>query len=353
MSYPDRSRVDDYRIELLTRSDVPIGYLDGVTSASVTLNTNAELKASGSLSVDDVGQLVAGEPIDWLNVRIRPWSIIEGVWVPLGVYIPAVEGEDWDDGRRQWPVPLQGKLLALAEERWPDTYTCPAGTLVVSLVLQLIQEAGERQVTYTDSAERLRSPMSWDPATTKLRIINDLLDAIGYWSLWVDRWGAFRVEPYAVPTRRPVVYRFERGETAIHYPQWSRSQALAGVPNRVTAVSQEDGETAAMVETVTNEDPTSRFSYQARGYRWIDAEPLTGVEASSREVLRGHAERALAAASAPSATLEVGHDLIDGLWFNDVVEFSDSGHEARAVVETMDIDLPRGTVSARWREVSA
>ncbi|HEU0165866.1 MAG TPA: hypothetical protein VFQ54_12545, partial [Thermomicrobiales bacterium] len=124
----------------------------------------------------------------------------------------------------------------------------------------------------------------WDAGTTKLDIVNDLLAALNYRSLWVDMTGQFQATPYVVPANRPPAYdllpgivkEFIDGPTSIYLDAWSRDRDIYGVPNKVIAIQSSDGDTDPLVGQWTNEDPDSPFSYPSRG-RWITT-VLTGVQ---------------------------------------------------------------------------
>src|SRR5690606_30012693 len=127
----------------------------------------------------------------------------------------------------------------------------------------------------------LTSPMVWEAGTSKLRIVNDLLAAIDYNSLWVDGQGNFRATPYVRPAARSITYsilndesgaalvrELADGQESIYLDEWSRDRDVYGVPNKVVAVATGTGDEEPLVGVATNEDPASPFSEPSRG-RWI------------------------------------------------------------------------------------
>src|SRR5690606_23496078 len=98
-----------------------------------------------------------------------------------------------------------------------------------------------------DSTETLTSGMVWPAGTSKLRIINDLLSAINYFSLRCDGHGRYVAAPYLAPASRPVVRRFVPAPDAIHLPEFTRDRDLAGIPNKVVLVSSGSGDDEALV----------------------------------------------------------------------------------------------------------
>lgn len=69
---------------------------------------------------------------------------------------------------------------------------------------------------------------------TWLQVVNDLLKAIGYGSLWADRHGRLRVEPYVPPGERPTV-RAYGADAAAMLPDWDDEAPLWDVPTGFVA----------------------------------------------------------------------------------------------------------------------
>ncbi|KKI20564.1 MULTISPECIES: hypothetical protein [unclassified Leucobacter] len=334
-------------IDLLDKDDATLKTLEGVEDGEITRDATTQLRGSAQLTIVDRGQ-----GINWLQHRCRfrydpgisgvePWS-----W---GVYIFASPNEKHSDGPVIWDVELATKLAILDEDKVDATYSLAEGTPVVAAVQALIESAGETRFTVTPSAALLKSQRVWEANTSKLSIINDLLDAIGYWALWVDREGQFRVEPYVNPKDRQPVWDFTEGETSIHEPDWGRGQDLSGVPNKYTVTTSGSEDEEAIVGVAKNEDPNSPFSYQARGDRWIaDGET---AEVEDEAAAKALAERRLADRMAPVASITVSHLLIP-IDPNDVVTFDSDGHQTTASVQSMRIGLDlEALCEAQWREL--
>lgn len=328
-------RQSSYTVTLLDRDDQEIQALDGVTGGSITNNVNARLRQSGSLTLTDRGQ-----DVDWASQRIRiDWHVhtrLGDMTWGLGVFLFAAPKLSQHDGWRQWSVELLGKLTILDEDAVEETYSVSSGTVVTDLVVSLIQSAGEDRVACTPSDAVTAAMMTWDPGTSKLTIINDLLASINYWSLWTDGEGQYRVEPYVAPAQRPVTWMFEDGESSIHLPEWELDQDTAGVPNKVVLVGQGDEDTPALVGVALNENPDSPYSYQARG-RWITY-PEDGVEAADQATLDALAQRKLTDLSTPNATISAQHMPIP-LLGNERVAWRSQGEMADAIVQQATLSL--------------
>lgn len=333
-------RQSAYTVTLLDRDDQEIQTLDGVTGGSVTNNVNARLRQSGSLTLTD-----RGHGVDWASQRVRiDWHVHTRLgdkhW-GLGVFLFAAPKLSQHDGWRQWSVELLGKLTVVDEDKVEGTYSVAAGTNVTDLVVALIQSAGEDRIACTPSDAVTTAMMTWDPGTSKLTIINDLLAAINYWSLWTDGEGQYRVEPYVAPASRPVTWTFEEGESSIHLPEWEKDQDTAGVPNKIILVGQGSEDEPALVGVALNENPDSPYSFQARG-RWI-THTDSGVEAADQATLTALAQRKLIDLSTPNATISAQHMPIP-LLGNERVAWRSQGEVADAIVQQATLDLAAGAL---------
>ena len=337
--------VHRWEFELLNANDSPIGTLDGVTGGGAELVAQSPLGGSGNLTLDK------RQNIDWMSSRVRCWfSTGKARWA-VGTYLLSAPREQHSEyGIVTHEVGLLTKMNIILEDTVTARYSLPAGTAIIAKVLDLIQSTGETRVAVTESDATLNSPLTWDAGTPKLTIINALLQAAGYWSLWCDGSGQFRVEPYANPADRAPAFRFEHGEKSLHFPDWSRERNMADVPNRFVAVGRGDEDTAPLVGVASNTDPGSPYSYPSRG-RWIIATE-EGVEAESQQVINQYAARRLRDLMDPVARLNVTHAMLD-LNPNDVVQFiPEDGAERLATVQRMSMSFTFDTdIAAEWREV--
>lgn len=342
------SRAPRWTFDLLDNDNRRVAELRGVEGGNCQVVALSRLGWSGALSLTDRGQ-----DIDWLRHRMR------------ATYDPGIPGEEpWPvctmmftsptrkmrNGVVTWEVALLSLLAIVEEGTVEDTYSLPTGTPVVPTVIGLIRSAGVTQITATESDAVTRSSLVWEPGTPKLTIINDLLESANYWALWVDGAGMYRVEPYEPPSDRQVSRIFAAGETAIHSPEWNRTQDLASVPNRFMVVSEGTDEEPAIVGIAVNEDPESPYSYQARG-RWVTAVD-ENAEVENQAAADALAQRRLIDRMSPVGKFEVDHAVVD-LDPNVVVEFAPlSLDPRRATVQSMKWNFKYDTlISAEWREV--
>lgn len=337
-------RSESYRWELLDLTGAPMGDLDGVTDGGVEWSNATTLRASGSLVYD------GADEIDWLHSLVRAWyhaDFPDGTnaeW-PLGTFIPAAPSTAYDDGRASRDVALQSLLQVLDEDVIDTTYGLAAGTVVTAAVRALIAGAGSivaGRVAGTDSTETLRSPRVWEPGTSRLRIINDLLDTINYFALSVDGMGTYRLDPYIVPSGRAVAWSFADDDECIYHPAFTHESDLYAAPNRVLAIAQGDGDAPSLTATSSNMDPADPLSIPSRGRTVTHVED--NVEATSQSVLQGIADRRRLELAQVSSVVEISHLPID-LTPNDFVTFKDgAGIDLRGVVQKWSLPCAPGAL---------
>ncbi|WNN93667.1 minor tail protein [Arthrobacter phage CallinAllBarbz] len=333
-------RSESWRFDVLDLADQKIGELDGVTEGSFDFSTFATIKSSGSITC-------VAPAVDWLRVRVQPWytmtALGQSVSWPIGVFIPASPGVDYSAPGGVQTLELYDKLLILDQDRTDGTYSVSAGAVVTDVVRGILRGVGETRDAITDSAEKLKSAMVWEADTSKLKIVNELLDAINYFSLWADGHGVFHAAPYVAPGGRGIAWEFADDEHGIYSPDFTLDADTFNVPNRVVQVSTSDGETPALIGEARNEDPASPYSYNNRG-RWI-TRVETEVEATSQAVLDALAQRRLVELSAVTETYEIEHALIP-LELNDAVRLTRTAEEIQtgAVVQKMTISTAVGAL---------
>ena len=370
------NRVTSYRWEVLEHSggtDHLVGELDGVVTGSESLQWQlyAAVKGSGNLKVADLpkpkpGLLSIGQ-VPLSSARLRPVLLIEGLpEIPFGVFLMAAAPESWTGTGRVLSLELLDRATVLDQDQVDASYAVPAGTVILSAVASVIAAAGEHIDVDASVTDALATAMVWPAGTTKLQIVNDLLAALNYNSLWVDGLGNFQATPYVLPAQRSLSYEIlngvERelvdGEQAIYAQEWTRDRDMFDVPNKVIAVQSASGDAPALVGEYTNTDPDSPFSYPSRG-RWItktldSVETPDGTDLEVVAFLEAKARQSLIASSSVQATVQVKH-LPVPIRVSDVMRFANTpaGIDARHVVTSISLDAhPLGLMESKLQEVT-
>ena len=366
-------RVTTYRWEVLEHSngvDQLVGVLDGVSDGSLRWTQNAAVKGSGKVSVIDLevaesGKLRIGElPLE--SLRVRPVCSIQGLpETPLGVFLVSAAVEEWAATGRVWSIELLDRCTVPAQDAVEEAYAVAAGTLILPTVRTLLASSDEFIAIDESVTLATSSGMVWEAGTTKLKIINDLLDVAGYNSLWMDGFGNFKATPRILPADRSIIYEvlgFPRelrdGDLSIYRPDWTRDRDSFEVPNKVIAVQAAGGgDAAALTGTWTNTDPTSPYSYPSRG-RWIthvldSVECPAGSNAQIIAFLEKRAQTTLIQMSAVQAQVKIEHLPIP-VRVSDVVRFEHSGAgvDARHVITSLELDTSaQGLMKSTLQEV--
>jgi hypothetical protein len=372
------NRVSSYRWEVLTHAagvDTLAGYLDGVIegSASLSWTLYAAVKGTGTLKVSDLrvaqsGLMKIGQ-LALSSARLRPVLSVQGLPdIPFGVFLISAAPEEWTGAGRVFKLELLDRCTVLDQDLLDVSYTVDAATPILSAVATVIASAGESITVDATVTSTLTSAMVWPAGTSKLQIVNDLLSALNYSSLWVDGAGNFRATPYVVPANRGATYELLNGisrelidgAASIYQETWARDRDLFKVPNKVVAVQAASGAAPALTGSYTNTDPTSPFSYANRGSRWI-TKVLSGVntpadtDANVIAFLGAKAQASLIASSAVQATVAVKHLPIP-LMVGDVARFANTpaGIDKRHVVTAITLGAHAlGLMDSKLQEVIA
>jgi hypothetical protein len=269
---------------------------------------------------------------------------------PLGVYVMAAPSVQYGAETRSRKITLIDKLTVVADDCLTETLQIAAGANVIDAVIAQIQATGETRISATTSTKVLNNAMTWAPGESRLAVVNDLLAAAGYWSLWTDSYGQFRVEPYTNPADRPIVWTFEEGATAIHSPEWEYELALWDATNTVVLVSQENSAGDIWTATAVDDNPDSPTSTVSMG-RVLNPIVEENVEATSLADLQAQANRKLLDNSNVAGKLSVAHAAVP-VWYQDGVQFISQGVNTKATITQMSLrPEPGSLIRAEWSQV--
>lgn len=382
-----------FRYELLTKDDVLIGRLYGVTnSGSLRFKASDAVRSGGSAHVKGVGVR-----LDWKPYRIKVWYVIQSpfidvplprlaemfpgydtfpgddvfpeddatpVWAParpalrvaswpLGVFLASTPTTRYVDGVAEQDLDLFDKLQVPNEASCTESYSLNAGVAVTDTVRQILNDLGETNVAITASAETLSAGQVWEAGTSWLTIINDLLACINYFKLWCDGDGAYRADLYVQPAARELAHTFTAGASAVHLPDFSIEHDTYHVPNVVSLVARVDGDAAALTYVATNDDPNSPYSTVTIGRPIVHFE--SGIEATSAGVLAEIAERQLEEFARVAEYYDIDHGWLP-LPINCAVGFRNprTGEMITATLDEMEVPLDAEKLaSSRLARVAA
>lgn len=192
---------------------------------------------------------------------------------PLGVFLLSSPTRNVDAAgvvTRQ----IQGYdlLQVLVSNYCTSRYTVSAGTNYITAVRDALQAAGiTTALNLTPTSETLPATRDWALGTAYLTIINDLLSAINYNSLWFDADGVCVAEPYVTPDQRASTYTFAADSASILSPVVQETLDLFSVPNTwVATVSEPDQQ--VLTATYVNSNAQSPTSTVNRGFTIVQVD---------------------------------------------------------------------------------
>jgi len=257
-----------FRYDLLDNSNNLKKPLGCVQAGSIANNSLANIKRTAKFTLWDDGT------INFLSDRIQPWARLKmsGGWVewPLGVFVLSTPPRKADiSGTVTREVDAYDLLQVLTDDKVTDRYTVTAGTNYIAAVKALLDGALITAQNLTATNITLPAALDWKPGTTKLQIINDLLGAINYRSLFFDENGQAVAQPYVSPDVRASEYTYQDDDQSVIFPEVEQGLDLFGIPNRWVLVCTEP-DRSVLVSTYTNSNPSNSTSTVNRGRTIVD-----------------------------------------------------------------------------------
>ena len=260
-----------FRYELLDSGNGFVADLEKVSDGTVEYSRFADIRRKIRLEMTD-GEAVE---IDWLSDRVKPWVRLwlppygddDYVEWPQGVFLLSTPTKHADkQGAIRRSVEGYDQLQVFLDDLIDDRYAVTAGTAYTTAVTALLGSVAQNVTT---SAAVLPADMEWEPGTPKLKIINALLSAINYESLYFDENGTAVVKPYVTPADRATEYTYADDDASLIVPDVDQTLDLFSVPNKwVLVVSNPDQD--VMTSTYTNDDPASPTSTVRRARTIVD-----------------------------------------------------------------------------------
>lgn len=344
-------RLEWYEYQLLDLAFNVQEVLNVTPGGSLTDSSTSEIRSSGSF----VCAMNQARAISWGRSLVRVVYHMGDTERVMMTGIPGVGDDSFTATFDQVSVQLYDRTLALRDDPIAEVYALPADTDCIAKVLELINSVGDFPIIIPVPAVpiQLGVAKTWQPNTTKLEIINELLKAAGYREIYADELGRLRSELYIDPMVRPIVWPFANDRDSVMIPTWRRGRDLLAVPNRIRMIRATEGSTPADIAVAVNQDPSSEFSYQNRGNRWI-TKVIPGVAATSFAVLQQQAKAELTRLSQAASTFEIEHPVLP-IRADDVATFKHSkldGQLFRTVAQELSYTLQTGRmVRGTYQEV--
>lgn len=235
-----------------------------------SISNSALASIKRTLSVTVLQNIDPG--FDFSADRIRPWvgvTMPDGGLAnfPQGVFLISAPTQTYVRGLITQACSGYDQAQVLTDDIVTGRYLLKAGTLYTDAITSLTNRLPSMNIIPSGLA--LPVARLWDPATTKLKIVNDLLAAISYGSLWFDGFGTGQAVPYIAPADDAPGYAYtDTGETSMFYPQVDATLDLFSVPNYIVYSVSQPGR-PVLTATFSNTDPNSPVSILNRGRKIV------------------------------------------------------------------------------------
>lgn len=164
-----------------------------------------------------------------------------------------------------WNVAAIDMTVSLIEQNFSLPVTFVAGSSVTDDIIELLVAANAQSYSIPPSPLVLQVDKVWAPGVSVLEAINDLLENINYFPLWVDVFGTYRTREMIDPSSEAVSVTYStEAESRMIIPPFGRNYQIAAQPNRVV-VKRSNPLTGSIASEAVNVDPFSRVSTVSRG----------------------------------------------------------------------------------------
>lgn len=269
------SRNTRYRYQVLDYQGNVRGLLAGVQEGGkVTYNFLADVKRTCSFQVAEAprdvptGWLTSSD-VNYVSNLLKPYLHVQmpdGNYAEfsLGVFLMSATDRRAAGGRVVRSISGYDKQIILKQDLVASRYVVALGANVVASITGLLDTVSWITYDITPSVTTMPAAQDWDPGTPKSKIVQDLLTALNYRSLWWDENGVARSSQYIVPTDRSVDYTYTNGITSVVAEEATDSLDLWDVPNTWVFTASQPNQTV-LVSTFVNGSPASPNSTWNRG----------------------------------------------------------------------------------------
>lgn len=345
-------------MELLDSNDVLVADLsDELVGGRVKRSNFASIH--GTMECDLLTNL------SWTSARLRPTLTLtnldsgESYSTNLGIFIPTSPARRTGETPETYRVQCYDKLYMLSTPR-SSSYEVASGTGYIAAIEALLDELGETHVIEQSAVSKtLNSTKVWllDERNTNLRIINDLLQSIGYRGLYMGRNGALRSEPWVSPAQRATIWDYDAdSDLSVLDPIAEQQVDWHEVPNVAVFIRDDPDPALSLptegdgIYTITNQSD-GPASIDMRGFQVV-AGPYR-VDAADQASLVTYGDRIWEGLQEPREGLQVATSPNPLHWHAEVVRLSWSalGYTSQRFTEiSWELPLDGGDMKHEWRK---
>lgn len=318
---------------------------DGADFAELYPSDSApSLRMSGGSAIQTTfsGTFVRDDRIELLRDKIRPELIIDGTVYPLGIFLPVSVRAMESETRKSVAISAYDQCWQVQAVRTEGVLHLSGGTNYIDAVKQLLTACGIVIVIATPTSESLAEDREdWDPGTSYLDIVNQLLSEINYNPLWFNAGGAAILEPESVPTADNIEHIINSDDVrSMMLPSVSTETDLFDSPNVFTCVCSNPDKSSVMSATAENTNPQSPLSIARRGRRIVQVKKVDNI--ASQAELQTYAESLRDKSMISGQKTYIQTALRPGHGVNDVVAFHHGEETAICIERAWSMNLVTG-----------
>ena len=289
------NRIISSRIDII-RNGVKYGSFSYSKAPKITANSSGEICMACKATVDENSEM------DVLTDLIRPVAIVNGSEYAMGDYVIGTKTDRFSDGKKSWDIEAYDKSLLCKQSKTSTILHYDAGLPYIDAIKSLLTESGITVVISTPNADTLATDREdWEIGTSRLEIINALLDEINFYPLYFDLNGYARLTQKTTPGAENINITYRADEASILYPDCASELDIFDAPN-VFLVLLSNSEQDAMIATSTNDSPASALSTIRRGREIVSITKVDNI--ASEAALQEYADNLRNASLLSTETIE-------------------------------------------------
>lgn len=269
------SREIKFEYELLDKEDRKIGTIPEV-SGSYSFYADGEIKGIGRFNINEKYL----KDINLLSERIKPYFHlkINSDWLKWGqgIYLLSAPNRNEEKGSVYRDIDAYDKGLILKEDQVDNRYFIPKGTYYTNVIRELILSTGIQKISIQESDLTLSIDKEYEIGTSKLEIINDLLKAINYNSVYFDENGFCMVRKYMNPIERPYEFEYSTNNESVTLYGANETLDSYNIPNKFVRYV-ENPEADYMIASYVNDKASNPLSTVNRGRTITDIKAITDI----------------------------------------------------------------------------
>jgi hypothetical protein len=270
-----RPRNIKFRYDLLDKNEVKKSTLSTVASGEISMQYMSDIKRTAKFKIKEDSY------INWLSDRIQLFYMLQMHdlnWIEwsLGIFLLSSPTRVEENNKIYREVEAYDGLQVLKDDKFSERYTITTGTNYYQAILSILQSAGITKFNIQQATQVLTTDREYEIGTPKLKVINELLADLNYTPIWVDEVGFYTSSLYVNPSVRALDYAYEDDELSIICNGLKDTVDTFAVPNKWTRVVS-NAETAPLVSTYTNNNPSSPTSTVNRGRTIVDYQKIDSI----------------------------------------------------------------------------